>query len=62
VGIAGTADPRATTEAGPTAFVRVMLVPASLAGERTIRYIDPADAERPARQRATIFLERPVRT
>jgi hypothetical protein len=51
-----------TTDAGPSAFVRVMLVPAPLAGQRTIRYVDPADAERPARQRATIFLERPVRT
>jgi quercetin dioxygenase-like cupin family protein len=45
----------------PSAFVRVMLVPAALAGRRTIRYVDPADADKPKTQRATIFLEEPVR-
>jgi hypothetical protein len=51
----------ATTAADePSAFVRVMLVPAELAGQRTIRYVDPADAEKPKTQRATIFLEEPV--
>jgi hypothetical protein len=45
----------------PSAFVRVMLVPPELAGQRTIRYVDPADAEKPKTQRATIFLEEPVR-
>jgi quercetin dioxygenase-like cupin family protein len=50
-----------TTDAEPTAFVRVMLVPPRLAGQRTIRYVDPADAEKPKTQRATVFLEEPVR-
>ncbi len=45
----------AATEA--TAFVRVMLLPAEWAGRRTIRYTDPADADRPARQQARVFLE-----
>jgi len=49
-----------TSEAEPSAFARVMLVPAPLAGQRTIRYVDPADAERPRRQKATVFSERPV--
>ena len=40
-----------------TAFVRVMLLPAEWAGRRTIRYTDPADADRPARQRARVYLE-----
>lgn len=40
-----------------SAFVRVMLLPAEWAGKRTIRYIDPDDADRPARQRARVFLE-----
>jgi hypothetical protein len=31
------------------------------AGQRTIRYVDPADADKPKTQRATIFLEQPVR-
>ncbi len=43
-----------------TAFVRVMLLPAEWAGRRTIRYTDPADADRPARQRATVFGEEPL--
>lgn len=43
-----------------TAFVRVMLLPAEWAGRRTIRYLDPADDEKPKRQRATILLEHPV--
>ena len=40
-----------------TAFVRVMLLAAEWAGKRTIRYLDPADAEKPKLQRATILLE-----
>ena len=44
----------------PSAFVRVMLLPAEWAGRRTIRYADPADADRPARQRATVYLEGPL--
>ena len=51
------AESSATEE---TAFVRVMLLPAAWAGRRTIRYTDPADADRPARQRARVFLEEPL--
>ena len=43
-----------------TAFVRVMVLPAEWAGKRTIRYLDPADEEKPKLQRATIFLEAPI--
>ena len=51
----------ATTAAdAPTAFVRVMLLPDEWAGKRTITYVDPADADKPKTQRATIFLEQPV--
>ena len=46
--------------AEPTAFARVLLLPAEYAGQRTIRYVDPADAERPKHQQATILSERPV--
>ena len=38
-----------------------MLLPAEYEGQRTIRYVDPADADKPKTQRATIFLERPSR-
>ena len=44
-----------------SAFVRVMLLPAEWAGQRTIRYLDPVDPDRPALQRARVFLEEPLR-
>jgi quercetin dioxygenase-like cupin family protein len=43
-----------------TAFVRVMLVPRELEGLRTIRYVDPADDEKPKLQRARIYFEEPL--
>jgi len=43
-----------------TAFVRVMLVPQELEGRRTIRYVDPADEEKPKLQRARIYFEQPL--
>ena len=43
-----------------TAFVRVLVLPAEWAGKRTIRYVDPADEDKPRRQRATVFLEVPL--
>jgi quercetin dioxygenase-like cupin family protein len=56
-------DPvRATaSELEDTAFVRVLLLPAEWAGKRTIRYVDPADEDRPRLQRATVLSEEPVR-
>lgn len=55
----GADDPVLATASpvGETAFVRVLLLPAEWAGKRTIRYVDPADDERPKLQRATVFLE-----
>jgi quercetin dioxygenase-like cupin family protein len=44
-----------------TAFVRVLVLPAEWAGKRTIRYLDPADEDRPRLQRATVLLEEPLR-
>jgi quercetin dioxygenase-like cupin family protein len=43
-----------------TAFVRVMVLPAEWAGRRTIRYVDPADEDKPRLQRATVLLEVPL--
>jgi quercetin dioxygenase-like cupin family protein len=43
-----------------TAFVRVMLLPREWAGKRTIRYVDPADEDRPKVQRATVFFDEPI--
>jgi hypothetical protein len=50
----------ATSPHEESSFVRVMLVPAELAGKRTIRYVDPADEDKPKLQRATILLEEPI--
>jgi hypothetical protein len=44
-----------TTE--PTAFVRVMVLPRQWEGKRTIRYVDPADEEKPKLQRPTLFFD-----
>ena len=44
-----------------TAFVRVLLLPAEWAGKRTIRYLDPADEDKPRLQRVTVLLEEPLR-
>lgn len=50
----------AASETEVTAFVRVMLLPREWAGKRTIAYVDPADAEKPKTQRATVFLDEPI--
>jgi quercetin dioxygenase-like cupin family protein len=50
-----------TSPTEPSAFVRVLLLPVAYAGQRTIRYVDPADAEKPKTQKATVFCEAPVR-
>ena len=43
-----------------SAFVRVLLLPDEWAGKRTIRYVDPADDEKPRLQRPTVFFDRPI--
>ena len=47
-----------TTE--DTAFVRVLLLPGEWAGKRTIRYVDPADEDKPRLQRAAVLAEEPL--
>ena len=47
-----------TTES--TAFVRTLLLPQGWAGKRTIRYVDPADDDRPKLQRPTVYGEYPI--
>jgi quercetin dioxygenase-like cupin family protein len=47
--------------AGPeSAFVRVLLLPAEWEGKRTVRYIDPADDDKPRLQRPTVFFDHPL--
>ena len=50
----------AASETEPSAFVRGMLLPREWEGKRTIRYVDPADEQKPKLQRATVYLEQPV--
>jgi len=44
----------------PGAFVRVLILPAEWAGKRTIKYVNPEDADKPRLQTATVFLEEEV--
>ena len=48
----------AASESEETAFVRVLLLPAEWEGRRTIRYIDPADEDKPKLQAARVYFER----
>jgi hypothetical protein len=50
----------AASQTEPTAFVRVMLLPREWEGKRTIRYVDPADEDKPKLQRPTVFFDRPL--
>jgi quercetin dioxygenase-like cupin family protein len=51
----------AASQTEDSAFVRVMLLPREWEGKRTIRYVDAEDESKPKLQRATIFLEQPIR-
>lgn len=44
----------------PTAFVRVMILPASLIGQSSIRYEREEDRNKPKPQRYQIYLDRPL--
>jgi quercetin dioxygenase-like cupin family protein len=53
----------AAADAGePSAFVRVLVLPREWEGKRTIRYVDPADEDKPKLQWATVFFEQPIRS
>ena len=52
---------REASQHQPTAFVRVLILPAEWAGKRTIRYVDPADEDRPKLQKPTVYLEHRAR-
>jgi quercetin dioxygenase-like cupin family protein len=55
---AGEAVLATSSFAEPSAFVRVLVLPAEWEGKRTIRYLDPADEEKPKLQRPTVFFDR----
>ena len=43
-----------------SAFIRVMVLPREWEGRRTIRYVDPADADKPKLQRATVYFDEAI--
>ena len=48
------------SKAGPTAFVRVMILPRELLGKSSIRYLKPEDAEKPKLQTYRIFVDETI--
>ena len=42
-------------------FIRVMILPRGLLGRSSIRYVDPADADRPKSQTYKIYVDAPIR-
>lgn len=48
------------SEREPTAFARVMVLPAELRGKSSIRYVLPEDADKPKRQTYQLFVDDPI--
>jgi quercetin dioxygenase-like cupin family protein len=48
------------SEREPTAFARVMVLPAELRGKSSIRYVLPEDADKPKRQTYQMFVDDPI--
>lgn len=44
----------------PTSFARMMVLPATLVGKSSIRYVKSEDQDRPKSQRYTIFVDAPI--
>jgi len=45
------------SKTGPTAFVRVMILPRELRGKSSIRYVKPEDADKPKLQTYRVFVD-----
>jgi quercetin dioxygenase-like cupin family protein len=50
----------AASESVPTAFVRCMVLPAELRGQRSLRYVRDEDADKPKLQEYRIFVDEPL--
>jgi quercetin dioxygenase-like cupin family protein len=50
----------AASESVPTAFVRCMVLPAELKGQRSLRYVRDEDADKPKLQEYRIFVDQPL--
>jgi hypothetical protein len=49
-----------TRSDGPSHFVRVMILPQSIRGKSSIRYVKPEDADKPKTQTYQIFTDEPI--
>ena len=49
-----------TGDAAPSHFIRVMVLPRSLLGKSSIRYVKPEDQDKPKRQSYQIFIDEPI--
>jgi hypothetical protein len=45
---------------GPSHFVRVMILPRTIQGKSSIRYVRPEDQDRPKTQRYQVFVDEPI--
>jgi hypothetical protein len=50
----------AASESEPTAFVRVMVLPAEMLGKSSITYVNEEDQTKPKPQRYTMFIDRAI--
>jgi quercetin dioxygenase-like cupin family protein len=50
----------AASESASTAFVRCMVLPAELRGQRSLRYVRDEDADKPKLQEYQIFVDEPL--
>jgi hypothetical protein len=48
------------SEREPTAFARVMILPAELRGKSSIKYLLAEDADKPKRQTYQMFVDDPI--
>jgi hypothetical protein len=49
-----------TRSDGPSHFVRVMILPRSIRGKSSIRYVKPEDADKPKTQTYQVFADEPI--
>jgi hypothetical protein len=49
-----------TRQDGPSHFIRVMILPKSLLGKSSIRYVRPEDQDKPKSQKYQVFVDEPI--
>ena len=49
-----------TRQAGPSHFIRVMILPRTLKGKSSITYVKPEDQDKPKTQKYQVFVDEPI--